>query len=213
MREDSTNNGSGNGGPDGERDRLISDRIRAGNEALLDDIQRKELRQIARYLSRFLGSGFSKEDREEVLQDVLFAVWTRYDHKRGPLLTFMRAIAYRRMIDCFQRNGRIPYQPIDDLDVFKSTCLDPHYQMECREAAIAVGDFLKNDILTEDEGRALTAWRANGMRGQWTQPLVNKYGKSKLAWRNHKRDAQRKLAKFLRERGFVLETERGGNDA
>ena len=73
------------------------------------------LRSVAR---RGLGrAGFSRDEAEDVVQEILLAVHLKRDtwNANGPILPWIHAIARYKLIDMLRRRGRRAYVPIDDI--------------------------------------------------------------------------------------------------
>jgi RNA polymerase sigma-70 factor, ECF subfamily len=103
------------------REREWGDLMRAANAGdatayrrLLKSLE-PALRSVAR---RGLGrAGFSRDEAEDVVQEILLAVHLKRDtwNAGGPILPWIHAIARYKLVDTLRRRGRRTYISIDDV--------------------------------------------------------------------------------------------------
>ncbi|MDD6239556.1 MAG: sigma factor [Oscillospiraceae bacterium] len=70
--------------------------MRKGNQEALQQMIQRYHRYLTTIIGNILGSGGSREDIEELVQDTFYAVWNRAGEIRGPLKPYLCTAARNR---------------------------------------------------------------------------------------------------------------------
>lgn len=146
-----------------DTDRLLTDRIRAGEERAWDQL-------IAQYEGRLLAYVESRlHDRssaEDVVQETFIGFLTslpNYDRRR-PLESYLFSIAAHKLTDRLRRDGRRPALPLATAD--SSNCWEPVANVRAASSLARSGERrgLEDAALTTAIRQQIEYWRR---RGQW----------------------------------------------
>ncbi len=96
-----------------ESDRLLLDRVVAGDRDAFRDLYIAYHRRLARFLTRLTRR---YELAEEIINDTMWVVWRRADKFRGDsrVSTWIIGIAYRRALKSLKSRGQRQYRDLAD---------------------------------------------------------------------------------------------------
>ena len=78
--------------------------MRKGNQEALQQMIQRYHRYLTTIIGNILGSGGSREDIEELVQDTFYAVWNRAGEIRGPLKPYLCTAARNRAKSHLRKN-------------------------------------------------------------------------------------------------------------
>ena len=78
--------------------------MRKGNQEALQQMIQRYHRYLTTIIGNILGSGGSREDIEELVQDTFYAVWNRAGEIRGPLKPYLCTAARNRAKSNLRKN-------------------------------------------------------------------------------------------------------------
>lgn len=78
--------------------------MRKGNQEALQQMIQRYHRYLTTIIGNILGSGGSREDIEELVQDTFYAVWNRAGEIRGPLKPYLCTTARNRAKSHLRKN-------------------------------------------------------------------------------------------------------------
>ena len=78
--------------------------MRKGNQEALQQMIQRYHRYLTTIIGNILGSGGSREDIEELVQDTFYAVWNRAGEIRGPLKPYLCTAAQNRAKSHLRKN-------------------------------------------------------------------------------------------------------------
>ena len=90
--------------------------MRKGNQEALQQMIQRYHRYLTTIIGNILGSGGSREDIEELVQDTFYAVWNRAGEIRGPLKPYL-CTAARNRAKSHLRNNRPQFSGGDLVEV------------------------------------------------------------------------------------------------
>ncbi len=193
-----------------DTDRLLIDRIRAGEERAWDQL-------IAQYEGRLLAYVESRlHDRssaEDVVQETFIGFLTslpNYDRRR-PLESYLFSIAAHKLTDRLRRDGRRPALPLATAD--SSNCWEPVANVRAASSLARSGERrgLEDAALTAAIRQQIEYWRRRGqweklrcvellfVRGQANKDVAEKLAISEQTVANYKHEFLAKLQDAVRK--------------
>jgi DNA-directed RNA polymerase specialized sigma24 family protein len=201
-----------------QRDISFAARLKQRDESVLGEIDLAYAAPLRRLLARWRGQDFGNGDIEEILDDVLWDVWLKFDSKKASVRTYYFRAGHSQLLDRLKRNSR--YRALLGVARNRAGPADsqdnelPDVRLLRVERSRVNSEIMALvaqavELLTTRRKLAFDRRFASGDNHYWAKGLAAEKGGTPQSWRKASDEARKQVGSYLLEHG-VQYSEKGG---